>query len=152
MSKLSKVTIFISIIIIVIISGFFIFKSRNPDIKIYQFDMTDTDLALSNFTVVSIGNSYYIPDNYIINIVGKNKEIKNVIFQVKNNETLITDVAFQFPNDTKINAPTDVLNSNCNINDDTVLTIKFKYDLNNVSKEAYQSISLKKHKKNYNEK
>lgn len=118
--------------------------------KVYKFDVSDTDLSLTNFTIVSKGDSYYIPDNYTISIVGKNKKISDIIFQVKNKDVLITDSAFQFPNDTKVSAPIDIFDDKSKIDDNTVLVIKFKYNLNNVSKEAYQSIPLKSHKKTLN--
>ncbi|MGL5379743.1 hypothetical protein [Clostridium sp.] len=122
-----------------------VFKS-NTNLEIYKFNVIGTDLMLENYTLVSNGNEVYISDAYSISTVGQDKDITDISLIVKNNETILTDLIFQFPNDKIQNAQNDIIIKE-NLNDKTSLKILFKYKLNNVQKEDYYSVNLEDKKK-----
>lgn len=132
------IAVFIGILITIIVTN-------NNDIKVYKFDVVDVDLKLNNYTLVSYGKDTYIPDTYSIEIVGENKKIEDVSMFVSNNDKLLTDLVFQFPNSAKKEAIGDSLKK-IKIKDDTLLSVKFKYKVNGYEKEVYHPITLKEYK------
>lgn len=143
MNKFNKI-ILVAVVIVLYSIAFFAGKIQKP--VVYKFDIIDQDLKLTNYNIVKFNNYYYVPETYSIEKIDTTKNITNLSFLVYNEDELITDFVFDFPNSPKINAPIGVVKNNSKISDKTTLTIKFKYNLNGIDKEAYQSIELKNHK------
>ena len=99
MNKFNKI-ILVAVVIVLCSIAFFAGKIQKP--VVYKFDIIDQDLKLTNYNIVKFNNYYYVPETYSIEKIDTTKNITNLSFLVYNEDELITDFVFDFPNSPKI--------------------------------------------------
>lgn len=132
-------------LIISIICIIFLINNKRTEPVVYNFSINNDELRLKNFTIVSCNNCWYVPDNYYIEKVHKNKDIRDVFIEISYKNNLLVDFAFQFDHLTTVTAPIDIFINDLKLNKDPTIIVKFKYTIAGTDKEFYEVINLNKH-------
>lgn len=133
----------ISIALLCVLVLMFMIMSLSKQAAVYSVDITDGELSLKNFRIVTYDSYCYIPDSFLIERISDEKEINNAYIEVSSKAGTLFDWAFPFEQRLSVNAPIDRLNKNIRLTDDSNITVKFKYSIDGVEKEFYEVIKLK---------
>lgn len=132
---------------IVTICFVFLMISKRTKPAVYSFGISDDELRLKNLTIVSSNDFCYIPDNYYIEKIHEDNDIRNVFIEVSYKDNLLVDFAFQFDHLTTVTAPIDKFINDLKISKASTVVVRFKYTVEGVDKEFYELVDLTKYVK-----